>query len=124
MCLALCEQDTVPTTDKEKDVLLEAGLGEKLVIENVECSSEECREALYQEFPKLRDGGGFQFFKCRQNSRVLEPLSAMCLTSPKVLRDRAGSARTYICPIQRDLELSPVHQALESVVGVYLSGVS
>ena len=118
VCLAVCEQDIVPTTDREKDILLEAGLGEKkLVIDNVECSAEEFREALYQEFPKLRDGGGFQFFKCRQNSRVLEPLSAMCLTSPKVLRDRAGNARTYICPMQRDLELTPIHQAC-SVVGL------
>ena len=48
------------------------------------------------------------FAKCRSNSRVLEPLSALCLTSPRILRDRIGSARTYILPMQRNLDLSSV----------------
>ena len=47
----------------------------------------------------LKDAGGFIFAKCRSNSRQLDGLSPHYLTSPKLLRDRVGNARTYIIPI-------------------------
>ena len=53
--LSRCAQDIIPTTDTEKDALLEAGLGEKkIVVENVDCSGEEFRELLDAAFPKLK----------------------------------------------------------------------
>ena len=61
---------------------------------------------LYEAYPKLKDGGGFQFFKCAPNSRCLELLSSTTLSSPSILKSRVGNARTYIRPIQRDLDLS------------------
>ncbi len=107
VCLSRCNQETIPTTDREKDALLDAGLGEKkIVVLDVECAADEFRELLLQVFPKLQDAGGYLFAKCRSNSRCLERLSPRCLTSPSVLRDRVGTARTYILPIQRDLDLS------------------
>ena len=110
VCLSCCAQDIIPTTDREKDALLEAGLGEKkIVIEDVDCSGEEFRELLHAAFPKLKDSGGFIFAKCKCNSQFLEPLSSMCLTSPRRLQERIGNSRTYIIPLQRDLNLAPVN---------------
>ena len=48
------------------------------------------------------------FAKCGISTRVLEPLSSFCLTSPRRLRDRVGSARAYILPLQRNLDLTSV----------------
>ena len=107
VCLSERNQTTIPTTDREKDRLLEAGLGEKkVVISDVDVSVQGFREELYEAFPKLKDAGGFMFAKCKSNSRCLEPLSSLCLTSPRTLRDRVGNARTYIIPMQRNLDLS------------------
>lgn len=109
LCLSKCCPESKPTTDREKDILLEAGLGEKkIIIPDVDMSGEDFRDLLLEEFPKLGDGGGFMFAKCRSNSRSLESLSFRCLTSPKTLRDRVGNARTYIIPMQKDLNISPV----------------
>ena len=56
------------------------------------------------------------FFKCVANSRVLEPLSESVLSSPKVLKERVGTTkRTYIKPLQRDLDLSEVCSLPEGV---------
>ena len=52
----------IPTTDRDKDTLLEAGLREcKVVIPDVECSAEEFRQVLLEVFPKLSDAGGYLF---------------------------------------------------------------
>ena len=108
-CLSRRDDTTIPTTDSEKNALLEAGLGErKIVFPDVDASAEEFRNILFEAFPKLQDGGGFTFCKGGINSRRLEPLSTLCLTSPAVLRDRAGNARTYIIPLQKDLDVSSV----------------
>ena len=100
-------------------MLLEAGLGErKITIPDIDISSEEFRDLLFEEFPKLKEGGGFMFAKCRSNSRVLEPLSSLCLTSPRMLRDRVGSVRTYIFPLQKDLKLSSTNKSVPAVSDV------
>ena len=110
VCLSHCAQDIIPTTDAEKDALLGAGLGEKkIVVENVDCSGEEFCELLHAAFPKLKDSGGFIFAKCKCNSRFLERLSSMCLTSPRALQEEIGNSRTYIIPLERDLDLTPCH---------------
>ena len=64
----------IPTTDREKDQLLEAGLGEKKLVVDTECDAEGFRDAV---FPKLRDAGGFLFAKCHSNSRQLDALSSL-----------------------------------------------
>ena len=107
VCLSHCAQDIIPTTDAEKDTLLGAGLGEKkIVVQNVDCSGEEFREPA---FPKLKDSGGFIFAKCKCNSWFLERLSSMCLTSPRALQEETGNSKTYIIPLERDLDLTPCH---------------
>jgi len=69
--------------------------------------AEEIREVLFVAFPKLRDAGGFILCKCQVNSRSLVPLSQFAWSSLKAFKEKVGSARTYIRPLQKDLDLSP-----------------
>ena len=115
VCLSYCAQDIVPTTDTEKDALLEAGLREKkIVVEDVDCSGEEFRELFIAcRISKIKDSDGFIFAKCKHNSSVLEQLSSVCLTSPRTFQERIGNSRTYIIPLERDLDFTPCHLPLQ-----------
>ena len=116
VCLAYKDQRRIPTTDKEKDDLLKAGLGEKVVVfDDLDMGPYSYREKLLQEFPRLEDGGGFILYKCCANSRNLEPLSQTVLSSPRMLKERAGTSRTYIVPLQQDLDISPFLDLPEGV---------
>ena len=81
----------------------------------MQLDADEFRDLLYEAYPKLKHGGGFQFFKCAPNSRRLEPLSSATLSSPSMLKSRVGNARTYIRPLQRDLDMSVVADLPEGV---------
>ncbi len=53
-CLAFHDQRRIPTTDVEKDDLLQAGLGEKEIwVNNLEMNAEEFRDLLYFHYPQL-----------------------------------------------------------------------
>ena len=125
VCLAWRDQQRIPTTDTEKDDLLEAGLGEKVVFfPSHEATGEELKEILYSEFPKLREGGGFQLCKCIPNSRNLEELTPVSCSSVAILKERVVSARTYIRPLQRDLDMDAVLGLPEGVnllLNLYIS---
>ena len=109
VCLGYFDQPKIPTTDTEKDDLFRAGLGEKEIeFSSLQMSSEEFRDILYSAYPKLKDGGGFELCRCIANSRNLEVLSTMAHSSPHHLKERVGNARTYIRPLQCDLNLSKV----------------
>ena len=65
VCLASTDQSRIPTTDVDKELLYQAGLGEKeIFFEQLDIDAVEFREILYQTFPKLKCGGGFQCLKC------------------------------------------------------------
>ena len=64
---------------------------------------------------ELRNGGGFLMFKCTPNSRNLEQLSQVVMSSPKLLKERVGNSRTYIRTLQRDLDMSIVFDLPEGV---------
>ena len=101
ICLAYRDQGRIPTTDIDKDELYEAGLGMKEIeFDSVDMSAEELRKGIFE--------GGYMFFKCTPNSRKLEPLSRCVYSSPAALKERVGSARTYIRPVQKDLDLEPI----------------
>ena len=94
--------------------MFEAGLGEKLVeFDKLDMKAEEFCDVLYNVFPKLREGRGFTLFKCTPNSRVLEPLSKLAHSSPEMLKRRVGNARTYIRPLQMDLDLTLLHETTD-----------
>ena len=122
MCLAFRDQTKIPTTDYQKDDLLEAGLGEKEVeFSTLELNADQFKEKIYSVFPKLKDAGGFQFCKCKPNSRAIEPLSKHTHSSPAMLKERAGKSRTYIRPIQRDLDMEAIFDLPEGVRFFFIS---
>jgi len=119
VCLAHVGQEKVPLREKEKDELFVAGLGEKEVeFDDLEASAEEFQEVIFNAFPQLRDGGGYQFLRCIPNSRSLEPLSGFVMSSPSILKQRVGTSRTYIRPLQRDLDTTPV-KSVSHTVSIY-----
>lgn len=68
------------------------------------------RETLYEKFPKLRDGGGFELL--RSSARIA--LEKICMPAngynTQFLSDESGlgGAICYIRPIQEHLSLEPV----------------
>lgn len=116
VCLAYRDQCRIPTTDVDKDELYQAGLGEKEVsFPCLDMDGTAFKGLLYETFPRLRDGGGFTLLKGLPNSRNLEVLSLSVHTSPSLLKQRVGNTRTYIRPIQRDLDLTPLEQPQDTV---------
>ncbi len=116
VCLAYRDQERIPTVDADKEELYQAGLGEKeIAFETLEMSQVEFRNLLLEHFPRLKEGGGFQLLKGLPNSRNMEVLSMAVHTSPALLKQRVGASRTYIRPVQRDLDLTAVEGTAEAV---------
>lgn len=100
VCLADCNGMKVPSTGFEREVLLDAGLGEKkITIPYMDCSAEEYRDQVLEAFPKLTEAGGYEIMCCIPNSRVLEPIAASALpVSPSNSRKSwafKGVSETY-----------------------------
>ena len=90
----------------EREVLVQAGLGEKkIVVPDITCSAQEFCNALISTFPKLDKCGGFDLLRCISNTKELEVISVMVAQSPKLLKSVVGSERVYIRPIQQDLSV-------------------
>ena len=107
VCLSDRFKRKPPKAAWERQALHEAGLGEKKILfTNVDCNAEDYREKLLEEFPKLKDGGGFELLRCSANSRVLEPISSVALQSPRATQERVGRSKVYIRPIQADLDMT------------------
>jgi hypothetical protein len=112
VCLASCDKCKPPTSGWEREMLIEAGLGEKKIyFSNIDCSAEEYRDKLIDAFPKLREAGGFEMMRCSANARVLEHIAPSALQSPRSTHDRVGRSKVYIRPIQKDLDITPVETA-------------
>ncbi len=75
---------------------------------SLDLDAEGFKDVILEHFPKLSDGGEYQLCKCLPNSRRLEPLAVLAHSSPRMLKQRVGSARTYIRPLQRDLDLARI----------------
>ena len=108
VCLASPTDTRVPTTIAAKEVLIEAGLGEKkIAIPDIEMSHDEFWSLIAGYFPKLEGCGGFELLRCVANSRCLESISPKIARSPKLLRAVAGTSKIYIRPVQQDLDIEP-----------------
>ena len=104
VCLPYIDQPKILTTDFEKHAIQ---------FSKFDIDGEEFKDVIFDTFPKLVNGGGYMFVKCVANSRVLELLSESVLSS---LKERVGTTkRTYIKPLQRDLDLSEVCSLPEGV---------
>ena len=109
-----------PSSEDEKDKLHMAGLGEKVIgfpVLNVD--AESFRETLYHSFPKLRLSGGYVMCKAKPNSAQLEPLSNLTYSSPAVLKERSGCCKTYLVPLQQDLDISCMKSGSTSVSSLF-----
>ena len=106
VCLAYTDDNRVPTTASHRELLMLAGLGEKKIqIPDVDCSTDEFHEVLVNSFPKLKNCGGFELLRCIPSTRDLELIPSPSCYSPRLLRNRIGTARIYIRPIQAHLGL-------------------
>ena len=74
------------------------------------------------EFPKLRNGGGFELLRCAASTRQLELIPFSISNSPKLLKPWIGNARIYIRPIQVNLDLTPTEGYEEEVQNCVLIG--
>jgi hypothetical protein len=119
VCLANKDETHVPSTVAAKEVLVQAGLGEKKIEVDVENSTQSFREQLYAYFPKLRNAGGFELMRCMANSRILEPISYSTAQFPKLLKKVIGNSRTYIRPLQKDLDVTPEESTESPELGLY-----
>ena len=115
-CLAYKDQERIPTSEYDKEELFQADLGEKEVeFHALDLSDKQFKEVLLSYFPRLSQGGGYQLLKGLPNSRKLEVLPSVVYSSP-ALKQRVGTSRTYIRPIQRDLDLDPKGDTAETEV--------
>lgn len=117
ICLSSPQDDRVPTTAAQKEVLMEAGLGAKnVLIPDMSCSREEFWDIITSNYPKLLRCGGFELLRCMANSRALELISRNISQSPKLLKAVIGNGRVYVRPLQKDLDLEPIESNSSSCV--------
>lgn len=76
----------------------------------MDCSTEEFHAVLMKSFPKLKKCGGFELLRCVPSTRDLELIPSPVCHSPRLLRNRIGTARIFIRPIQADLSIEEVNQ--------------
>lgn len=107
-CLHSTSADRVPCSQDDKLTLEEAGLGEKMLVVQMDCSPEEFSRLLCGAYPKLESGGGFELLRCKPKSRDLLLIGPRISNCPKLLKRRVGNGKVYIRPIQRDLSLEEV----------------
>lgn len=96
----------VPCTPSSREVLIEAGLGPKTFSVPLCSNGEEFREMILSNFPKLRDGGGFDLLRCISNTKHLDVISPSVAMNAKLLKAAVGNGRVYVRPIQKNLDLS------------------
>ena len=107
VCLADKDQHHVLSSVGAKEILVQAGLGEKKVELYEDFSAYEFQQKIIQSFPKLQNAGGFELMRCIANSRQLEPISVMVAKSPLLLKKVIGNGRIYVRPIQKNLDTTP-----------------
>lgn len=99
-------QDSFPTIDPDKEDLFQAGLGKREVeFVLLDMTQEKLKELIFASFPRLTKCGVFHLLKCLPNSHTMEALSMTVHRSQRLLKQRVGKCRTYIRPIQQDLDL-------------------
>ena len=83
--------------------------------DNLDMNMKQYKDMIFEAYSQLRDGGGFVFLKCTSNTRKLEVLSQVILSSPRMLEEHVGTARMYIKPLQHDLDLSQIFELPKGV---------
>ncbi|XP_071829806.1 uncharacterized protein [Apostichopus japonicus] len=116
VCLALPSSERIPS-DLTKKILKSAGLGKKKLALDSAMTASELREHLFDEYPKLRDAGGFQYLKTSGQHKVFEviPLAPSGGYSVANIKAIVKQAKVYLRPIQAELDLSAVTEDVSVV---------
>ena len=104
MCLSQKDKNKIPTR-QEKMVLQKAGLGTKRICFLISDNEKDVQKKLEDEFPKLKNIGGFELLYCQSNCRDLKVVTSKW--NVEVLKTVLGSqAKLYVRPIQKCIELT------------------
>lgn len=108
-CLSKVDHYHIPDSS-ERVALKLAGLGEKRFSVFAYGSSQEVQDELVREYPKLIDAGGFELLRASElGSKQLEPIEMPSNGySVEYIRAVVKSAKIYIRPLQRDLDITPI----------------
>ena len=91
VCLSSTTAERVPTTQTDKLALEEAGLGEKgVTIPDIDCSPESFNKLLLATYPKLESGGGFEFLRCKSQTRDLLLIGPRVSSNPRLPQAQSG----------------------------------
>ncbi|CAB4004546.1 Hypothetical predicted protein, partial [Paramuricea clavata] len=92
-----------PSKIRDKTALLNAGLGEASIQFFLDMSRLECHDKILERFPKLKETGyEILLFQRGDDSGFVNiggPQTA------RWLKDAAGSAKIYLCPLQKDVDM-------------------
>ena len=114
VCLASTSQKYSPDTSERTSLKL-AGLGEKRIPVFAYSAALELQDELFREFPKLRDGGGYELLRASD----VGGKELMLIDIPQggysvdYLRGVVKSAKIYIRPLQKDLDIEPLENKVQ-----------
>lgn len=108
-CLSKVDHYQIPDAS-ERITLKLAGLGEKKFSVIESGSSKELQDELFRQYPKLIDAGGYELLRAPdQGGKELIPIEVPCNGYyVEYLHAAVNSAKIYIRPLQRNLDVSPV----------------
>ena len=94
------------SAENERAKLLLAGLGEKKISVLIHGSADDIKSQLFDEYPKLKAGGGFELLRMQGHSRDLEviPIPYRGYTV-EYLKAVVLNAKIFIRPMQTNLDL-------------------
>ena len=110
VCLGNVTDNEAPN-QRYKKMLQDAGLGEKKIIFKKNGSCSYFHETLLENYPRLRDGGGYELLRTQHRSTTrLEILHLRPAAGYNVLhlKEAIASAKVYVRPLQKDLNLEPL----------------
>lgn len=108
VCLANTSQTEVPDSDERASLQL-SGLGEKRITLNAYSEMQDIYDELLYQFPKLKEGGGFELLRVPEGGGKLlqviaSPESGYTVT---YLRAVVHHAKVYVRPMQNNLDPDP-----------------
>ena len=109
VCLSQVHQFMPPDT-ADRVRLVQAGLGEKKISCSLEATAEELHQTLLEAYPRLRNGGGYEFLKIDEGSRKsfsVVPSPAGGYT-PHYLKAIFLQAKIFVRPLQKCLDITPL----------------
>ena len=121
VCLAKVGQYLPPDT-ADRVRLVQAGLGEKRITCGVDSGPEDLHQELLAGFPRLKNGGGYEYLKldeCGRKTLTVVPPPIGGYT-PFYLKSIFHQAKVYMRPLQRCLDLTPADD-VSILIGSYIS---